>query len=159
MSDILAIQSDSVIQLATFYLNDMLIGIELGFVQEINRNIELTPVPDSAEFIRGIINLRGNVVTVIDLKIILELGETDITDNTSVVIVNYDNEQIALLVDKVADVIHAKNDLLEQPPANMTESDSKYFKYIYKKENDLLTVLDIEEILAINAEQTQTEQG
>ncbi len=159
MSEILTIQTDSVIQLATFYLDNMLIGIELSVVQEINRNIELTPVPHSADFIRGIINLRGNVVTVIDPKIILGLEQTEITENTSVVIVNYDNEQIALLVDKVADVIHAKSDLLETPPANMTEADSKYFKYIYKQDRDLLTVLDIAEILDITVETKQTEQN
>ncbi len=155
MDETLTIQTDSAIQLATFYLDKMLIGIELDAVQEINRNIELTPVPHSADFIRGIINLRGNVVTVIDLRIILGLEQTNINENTSVVIVNYDGEQIALLVDKVADVVYAKTDLLESPPANMTETDSKYFKYIYKMEKELLAVLNITGIL--ETEQIQTE--
>ncbi len=157
MSESIAIQTDTTIQLATFYLEEMLIGIELETVQEINRNIELTPVPHSPEFIKGIINLRGNVVTVIDLRIILGLTKTDITENTSVVIVNHENEQIALLVNKVADVIYAQTDLLETPPANLTDTESKYFKYIYKMEKELLMVLNITEILNINLEQTQTD--
>jgi len=61
------------------------------------------------------------------------------------------------LVDKVADVIYAQTDLLETPPANLTDAESKYFKYIYKTEKELLMVLNIMEILNINIEQTQTD--
>ncbi|MBN1910154.1 MAG: chemotaxis protein CheW [Pirellulales bacterium] len=137
-------------EFATFYVADLLLGVNILQVEEINRHVTLTPVPHSPDYVRGVINLRGEVVTVVDLKAILGLPEGEITKDTRNVVVNSKGEQIGLLVDRIADVVKAPGDMIEPPPANLGGVDGRYFKGVVKLQHDLLVILDVESALAMN---------
>lgn len=132
------------LELATFWCDHLLLGVELAEVEEINRHTEVTPVPGAPACVRGLINLRGEVVTVLDLKTILGLGETQIGPGTRNVIVRSQNERIGLLVDAVSDVVRAKSDEVLPCPANFGQVDSRFFRAVYRLEGRLLVLLDVE---------------
>lgn len=139
-------------ELATFYVGDVLMGVPINHVQEINRHQHLTPAPQAPDAVRGVINLRGQVVTVVDLKAVLQLGNTEISRQTRNVIVGVKGEEVALLVDRVADVVQATGDRLEAPPANVGGADGRFFLGVYKLDAELLLVLNVEEVLSAAAE-------
>ena len=136
---------------ATFYVADTLIGVPIGQVEEINHNLELTRVPHAASWVRGVMNLRGAVVTVIDLRVVLGMEPTEITRKTCNVVVRSEGEQIALLADSVADVVCTEEGDIEPPPANMVGADGRFFQGVYKLERELLVILDIGAVLTGDA--------
>ena len=91
------------VELATFYVGDALCGMDILNVQEINKLMDMTQVPQSPGYVTGILNLRGQIVTVIDLGIKLGLPSTDLSESTRNIIVNADNEYIGLLVSRISD--------------------------------------------------------
>jgi purine-binding chemotaxis protein CheW len=136
------------IDLATFYVGDLLLGIDIRVVREINRQLEFTPVPHSPSQVRGVINLRGEVVTVMDLRTILGLGKTDVSKYARNVIVHSGMEQIGLLVDRVADTVCVSADAIEPVPANVHGADATMFRGVCRLEADLVVILDVETALA-----------
>jgi purine-binding chemotaxis protein CheW len=146
-----SVKSAGEVEYVTFYVGNMLIGLDIQHVEEINRQVEVTPVPQAPPHIRGVINLRGEVVTVVDLRKVLDMGQTEINQCSRTVIVNSGNEEIGLLVDRVADVVLARTDQVDSPPANISGVDGRFFKGVYKLENTLLIVLDVNAAIAVNA--------
>ena len=138
---------DGEVQLVTFYVGELLLGAEIQYVEEINRQVDLTPVAHAHESVRGVMNLRGEVVTVLDLRSILGLGRTETTKSTRNVIVNAGGESIGLLVDRIADVVNAQWSEIKPPPANLTGVDGRFLQGVYELEHELLAVLDIAEVL------------
>jgi purine-binding chemotaxis protein CheW len=136
-------------QLTTFRLGDLLLGIDIRCIREINRVSAITPVPDAPPQITGVMNLRGEVVTVVDLRAVLELPPTEITPRTRLMIVQSDDEPIGLLVDRVADVATVQGTDEEPLPANVGGIDSRYFTGVYRAGSDLLIVLDVAAALAV----------
>lgn len=134
----------------TFYLGDLLLGIDIHAIQEINRQLEVTIVPHAPSDVRGTVNLRGEVVTVVDLRTILGLEPATITAHSRNVIVNSAGEQIGLLVDRIADAVKAHTDDMEPPPINLSGIDGRFFSGVYKIESDLLVILDVNEALAVD---------
>ncbi len=132
----------------TFYLGDLLLGIDIHHVQEINRNVSMTPVPHTPPAVRGVINLRGEVVMVVDLNTVLGLPPAAVSRENRNVIVKNGGEQIGLLVDRVADVIRAHTDELDPMPENLRGIDQRFFKAVYKLESGLLVILDVDVTLA-----------
>ena len=135
------------IELATFYIGDSLCGMDILKVQEINKLLEMTTVPLAPDYVKGILNLRGQIVTVIDLGSKLNLADTVTTGETRNIIVNYDGEYIGLLVDKIGDVERTAEDEIEAPPANIGNIQGRYFEGVFKKEKSLIGILNVEEIL------------
>ena len=135
-------------ELVTFYVGDLLLGAEISQVEEINRHIEMTPVPHAPESVRGVVNLRGEVVTVLDLRTILGLGRTAADRNTRNVIVNTAGTRTGLLVDRIADVVNVRWNEIDLPPANLSGVQGRFLLGVYKLENELLSVLDVSEVLA-----------
>ena len=84
--------ASSTLQIATFYVDSLLIGLQIHQVQEINRQLEVTAVPQSPEFVKGVINLRGEVVTVVDLRRVLGLNTGEITESWRNVIIHHNGE-------------------------------------------------------------------
>ncbi len=134
----------------TMYVGDTLLGVEITNVDEINRHIEMTPVPHASDFVCGVLNLRGEVVTVVDLRMILGLPPATADKNTRTVIVRSGGEQIGLRIERIADVVRARTDKLAPVPPNLTGADGRLFKGVYRLEKELLVVLDIEAALAGN---------
>jgi len=136
------------VELATFYVADLLLGIPIRKVEEISRYCSVTPVPGAPESVCGVMSLRGEVVTVLDLRTVLGLGKTEQTRTTRNVIVQAGGERIGLLVDRVADVVRAVTADLLPPPANMSGADSSMFQAVYRLENELLVLVDVTAVTA-----------
>ena len=144
-----SVRSAGEVEFVTFYVGHLLIGIDIHNVEEINRQVDVTPVPQAPPHVRGVINLRGEVVTVIDLRKVLEMGRTEINQYTRTVVVNSGNEEIGMLVDRVADVVLARADQIDTPPANISGVDGRFFKGVYKLENTLLILLDVDAAITV----------
>lgn len=134
-------------ELAVFRVGDMLCGIDISTVQEINKHLEMTTVYHAPRYVRGVLNLRGQIVTVIDLRNKFGLPSAEIHEEMRVVIVRSGGENIGFLVDGVDDVVIADPRELEPPPSNLGGISGDYFTSIYKTEDGLVALLDIEEIL------------
>ncbi len=136
------------VEYVTFYVGNILIGADIRQVEEINRHVEVTTVPHAPKFVWGVINLRGDVVTVVDLRTILGLPPAEISKQTRNVVVRSNGEQIGLLVDQIADVVKARAGEIDPPPANVGGVEGRFFKGVCKLETELLIILDIDAALA-----------
>ncbi|MBF0469958.1 MAG: purine-binding chemotaxis protein CheW [Gammaproteobacteria bacterium] len=136
------------IQISTFYLGDTLCGIDITLVQEINDNTNFTGVPLSADYIRGIMNLRGQIVTVIDQSKKIGFEPTVLTPKSRVIIVNAFNENTGLLVDQIADVIVVDRKRIKSSPSNINGIQGEFIKGVVQTDNnELVALLDINVIL------------
>jgi purine-binding chemotaxis protein CheW len=133
--------------MATFYVGEALCGMDILKVQEINKLMEMTTVPQAPDYVMGILNLRGQIVTIIDLEKKLNLGKTELSDMSRNIIVNAQDEYIGLLVSRIGDVVEAKWEKMEPPPANIGGLQSKYFKGVFKTKERLIGILDVEKVL------------
>lgn len=140
------IHSDTV-ELATFYVGEALCGMDILKVQEINKLIEMTRVPKAPEYVLGILNLRGEIVTIVDLGKKLSLKSTEMSDKTRNIIVNSNGEHIGLMVERISDVIQAEWEKVEAPPANIGGVQGRYFTGVFKTEDRLIGILDVEKVL------------
>ena len=139
---------DKTVELATFYAGEALCGMDILKIQEINKLLDMTPVPQSPDYVRGIQNLRGQIVTVIDLCKKLGLPEVEVNrDESRNIIVNSRGEYIGLMAARISDVIQANTDKIEPPPANIGGLQGRYFTGVFKTENHLVGILDVEEVL------------
>ena len=135
------------VELATFYVGDALCGMDILKVQEINKLMEMTKVPQAPDYVMGIINLRGQIVTVIDLGKKLGLTSTDLSDSSRNIIVNSKSEHVGLMVSKISDVVEAEWEKVEKPPANIGGVQGAFFKGVYKTKDSLIGILDAERVL------------
>lgn len=138
------------LEIATFYIGDILMGVDIQKVQEINRHVDLTPVPHAPACVRGVINLRGDVVTVLDLRTVLDLEPAELNETSRNMIAKAGDEQVGLLVDRIADVVKVTRDEIEPPPANISGIEGRFFDGVYKMKSDLLIILNAEEVLSVD---------
>jgi len=141
-------KTNNSIEMATFYVGNALFGMDILKVQEINKSLDMTSVPQAPEYVKGILNLRGQIVTIIDLGVKLGLSKIEIGPDTRNIIVNSKNEYIGLLVDRIGDVERTSEDKIEAPPANIGGVKAKYFEGVCKKENRLIGILNVEKVLS-----------
>jgi purine-binding chemotaxis protein CheW len=137
------------VELATFYIGDALCGMDILKIQEINKLMDMTKVPQAPSYVIGILNLRGQIVTIIDLGKKLGLGVTDATLSSRNIIVNSPGEHVGLLVTRLSDVISADTDKIERAPANMGGIQGEFFSGVYKTEDRLVGILDINKVLRL----------
>ena len=140
------------IELATFYVGNALCGMNIINVQEINKLMELTKVPQAPAYVTGILNLRGQIVTIVNLGKKLGLGKTHIGDDPRNIIVHTPGEYIGLLIREISDVVVANPDKIEPAPANMSGIQGSFFTGVYKTEKKLIGILNIDEVLKIENE-------
>ena len=138
---------DQVNQYATFRLDDEIYGVNVMQVQEVLRYTEITPVPGAPGFVLGIINLRGNVVTVISTRERFGLINGEITDNTRIVIIEALNQVVGLLVDSVADVVYLKQSEMENTPNVGNEDTAKFIQGVCNKNDELLILIELEAMI------------
>jgi len=139
---------DAVLQWVTFKLGGELYGINVIQVQEVLRVSEIAPVPGAPNYVLGIINLRGNVVTVIDTRRRFMLDEREIDDNTRIVIIEVMGQIIGLLVDGVAEVVYLRESEVESAPDVGNDESSKYIQGVVSRENGLLIMVDVNKLLS-----------
>ena len=153
MAESISVSSDNnSMEFATFYIGDALCGMDILRIQEINKQMEMTRVPQAPNYVSGILNLRGQIVTVIDLNKKLGLTTTgSIKDDRRNIIVKSQEEYVGLLVDRISDVVKVEWDKVEPPPAGMDGLQGKFFKGVYKTEKSLVGILEMEEVLKEDA--------
>jgi purine-binding chemotaxis protein CheW len=135
------------LDIATFYVRESVYGIDLLKIQEINKLLVLTPVPGAPSYVRGILNLRGQIVTVIDLGYKLGLPETRVNRKGRNIIARSAGEHIGLLVEEISEVIRVNVEEIEAPPANMNGIQGDFFHGVIKTDDRLIGILDIEKVL------------
>lgn len=138
---------DPILQWVTFRLEDETYGINVMQVQEVLRYSEIAPVPGAPSYVLGIINLRGNVVTVIDTRSRFGLPSADITDNTRIVVIEAENQVVGILVDAVAEVVYLKQSEIETTPNVGNDESAKFIQGVCHKNDELLILVDLEKML------------
>jgi|SRR5271166_1991503 len=131
-------------QFCTFYLDKLLFGVELKGVQEVIRSLEMTRVPLAPDVVSGLINLRGQIVTAVDLRRRLELEPAPLGALAMNVVVRSDDGAVSLLVDEIGDVVEVEEDSFEAPPETLRGSVRTMIFGVHKLNDRLLHVLDIE---------------
>lgn len=142
------IQEESTL-VSTFYIGGTLMGVNAMNVQEVVQLSSLTPVHHASDYIAGIINLRGQIVTVVNLNRRLEIDLLEDRSARDIFIVSSNGENIGLLVDEAADVIPADMDNLAPLPANMSITQQKFLKGICQSESRPIAILDINSVLLV----------
>jgi purine-binding chemotaxis protein CheW len=137
--------------ISTFYLRDALFALDTALVEEVVRLRRVTRVARAPEYVLGIMNLRGKIVTVLDLAAILQLGPAAPGDESRLYIVRDGDGLAGLLVDRAADVIELDTALLEQPPASVSGAEGRFFQGITRTGDHLVAVLDLPAVLALEA--------
>jgi purine-binding chemotaxis protein CheW len=131
-------------QFCTFYLDKLLFGVELKGVQEVIRSLEMTKVPLAPAVVSGLINLRGQVVTAVDLRQRLELAPSPPGTLSMNVVVRSEDGAVSLLVDEIGDVVEVEENSFEPPPETLRGSVRTVILGVHKLSDRLLHVLDIE---------------
>ncbi|RUO77066.1 chemotaxis protein CheW [Idiomarina seosinensis] len=139
--------NDEVLQWVTFQLEQETYGINVMQVQEVLRYSEIAPVPGAPSYVLGIINLRGNVVTVIDTRLRFGLPQAEVTDNTRVVIIESEKQVIGILVDSVAEVVYLKKSEIDTAPNVGTDESSRFIQGVSNREGELLILVDLDKML------------
>ena len=138
-------------QLVVFELASESYGVEISRVQEIDRMERVTAVPHAPMFVEGVINLRGRITPVVDLRSRFGLPKTEATPLTRVVVVKAANEEwVGLVVDAVSEVLRIQTSAIEPPSAMVTTTDSGFLRGIAKLDNRLIILLDLEHVLDKN---------
>ena len=140
--------ADIVLQWVTFKLQEETYGINVMQVQEVLRYTEIAPVPGSPDYVLGIINLRGNVVTVIDTRARFGLEPADVTDNSRIVIIEAEKQVIGIMVDSVAEVVYLKQSEVDTAPNVGTEESARFIQGVSNREGELLILVDLNKLLS-----------
>jgi purine-binding chemotaxis protein CheW len=138
-------------QLSTFRLDGHLFGIDVLRIQEVIRYQDMTPVPLAAPEVRGLINLRGQIVTAIDLRRRLSLPPRDDGSQPMNVVVSAGAESVSLLVDEIGDVLAVEAADFERPPETLDVAVRDVIKGAFKLDDELLLLLDTDRALALAA--------
>ncbi len=138
---------DPILQWVTFRLENETYGINVMQVREVLRYSEIAPVPGAPSYVIGIINLRGNVVTVVDTRERFGLPSTEITDNTRIVILETENQVVGILVDAVAEVVYLRQSEIEPAPNVGNENNARYIQGVSHKNDELLILIEIKNLL------------
>ena len=138
------------LQTVIFRLNDQLCGVDASQVSEIRKYQNVARMPKLPKFVKGIINLRGLVVPVVDLNERFEIGETEIKKETKIIITQVKNKYVGFIVNDVFEISKFTDEDLELPPETIYQSGNSYVKHIAKEDNKLITILDMEKVLTDN---------
>jgi purine-binding chemotaxis protein CheW len=140
--------NDEILQWVTFKLDRETYGINVMQVQEVLRFTEVAPVPGSPIYVMGIINLRGNVVTVIDTRKKFGLESNEINDNARIVIIEAETQVIGILVDSVAEVVYLKSSEIDVAPNVGNDESAKFIQGVSNRDGELLILVDLNQLLS-----------
>lgn len=140
------------VQLVAFTLGREEYGISILQVQEIKKLTDITRVPHTPDYIKGVMNLRGSVLPVFDLKKRLNLAEQPYTDDTRIIIVKVDEISVGMIVDTVSEVMPIARDHIEIPQSSVGGVAQQYLSGVGKLENRLVSLLDLEAIIGLETD-------
>jgi purine-binding chemotaxis protein CheW len=152
MSEVITKQNsaDELLQLVSFNIGDEEFGVDILKVQEINRMVEVTRVPNAPEYVDGVINLRGKVIPIIDLRRRFGMPRKEKDKNTRIIVVELTGKVLGFVVDAVSEVLRIPNSVTEPPPSIIAGIKAEYITAIGKLENRLLILLDLERVLSVD---------
>jgi purine-binding chemotaxis protein CheW len=135
-------------QLVTFSIGDEGFGVDILKVQEIIRTMEITKVPRAPEFVEGVINLRGKVIPIIDLRMRFGLTTREHDKHTRIIVIEINNMIVGFVVDSVSEVLRIPASTIEPPPPVVSGLESEYISGVGKLEDRLLILLDLDRLLS-----------
>ena len=138
---------EELLQLVTFCLGEEEFGFDIFKVKEINKMMEMTKVPNSPPSVKGVINLRGTVTPVIDMRDKLGMIEKEYDKDTRIIVVESNEKNIGFIVDEVREVLRINSNIIEPPPEMVSGINSEYITNIAKLDDRLLILIDIEKII------------
>ena len=131
-----------------FQLKNQQYGVDIQQIRSIEKLQNITEIPNTPDFIKGVINLRSEVIAIIDLRERLHINKTDITDHTRILIVSINEVQIGLIVDSATEVLDIDPTVIDPSPEIVGEIDVTFVKGVAKLEDRLLILLDLERVLS-----------
>ncbi len=142
------VANDPVLQWVTYHLEGEIYGVNVMQVQEVLRITEIAPVPGAPDYVIGIINLRGNVVTVIDTRRRFGLMSKEPDDLSRIIIVEVNGNVIGMLVDSVAEVVYLRQSEIETAPNVGKNDSSQYIQGVSSRDDGLLILVDVNRLLS-----------
>ncbi len=134
--------SDEVLQLVTFRLGNEEFGIDIRKVQEINRMIDITKIPNAPAHVEGVVNLRGKIIPIVSLRTKLGLGEADRDKATRIMVVDIEGRILGFIVDSVSEVLRIQDQKIEAPPSVTGSNDSGYIEGVINLADRILILLE-----------------
>lgn len=147
MSQSEQVENNPITQWVTFRLEDETYGVNVMQVQEVLRMTDIAPVPGAPSYVLGIINLRGNVVTVMDTRSRFALPPHEADDATRIVIIEAEDQVVGIMVDSVAEVVYLKQSDIEVAPNVGNEESSRYIQGVANRDDGLLIMVDLDKLL------------
>jgi len=141
-------------QLVVFRLANEYYGVDIGAVNTIIRMQEVTDIPQTPDFVEGVINLRGSIIPVIDLRKRFALPEEDVTKASRIVVVESGGQMIGMVVDAVAETLRLPADAIEPPSPVIAGIDTEYLRGVGKQDSRLVILLDLDKVLTAREMQT-----
>jgi purine-binding chemotaxis protein CheW len=138
------------LQVVGFKIGKEFFGVDIASVQEIVRVPEITQIPETPPFVEGVINLRGRIIPVIDLRKRLRLGNTERSRASRVLITEEDKRTVGLIVDSASEVLRLPSDSIEPPPEMITGVGVEYITGVGRLDDQIIILLDLTKILDVN---------
>ncbi len=154
----IASAGEDLLQLVSFHVGNEEFGVDILRVQEIIRMVGITRVPNAADYVVGVINLRGKVIPIINLRKRLGMETIDYDTDTRIIVIEFQDKVIGFIVDSVNEVIRIDKNITETPPAMVSGIDSQFITAIAKLSDRLLILLDLEMILAAGEDLSENEE-
>ncbi len=139
--------TENLLQLVSFSIGEEEFGVNILNVKEIIRIIEITRVPNAPGHVQGVINLRGKVVPIINMRKRLGLPDKEMDSSTRIIVVELDSKSLGFIVDKVSEVLRIDESVTEPPPAMTTDIDTEFITGIARLDERILILLDLEKII------------
>lgn len=140
-------EASDILQLVSFKIGKEEFAVDILKVQEIIKIISITKVPNSPHFVEGVINLRGRVIPIIDLRIRLGLEKVQHSNDTRIIVVELEGNIVGFIVDAVYEVLRISKSITEAPPELVTGVNSEFITAVGKLEDRILILLDLEKVL------------
>ncbi len=141
-------EKDEILQLVSFKVNGEEFGVNILQVQEIIRMMKITKVPQSKDYVDGVINLRGRVIPIVNLRRRLGMLNAEESNKTRIIVVEIGNKTVGFIVDEVKEVLRIPKSITEPPPKAMSGIDSAYITAVGKLEDRILILLDLEKLFS-----------
>ena len=136
------------VQVVSFKLGSEEYGVDIAQVQEINRMVAVTHVPRAPQFMEGVINLRGQLIPIIDLRARFGMPRTEHTKSTRIVVTEVGAKRVGMVVDSVSEVLRLATDQIEDAPEMITGVETEYIRGVGKIEDRLIILLDLAKIIS-----------
>lgn len=146
--DLLNSVSDDIKQFLTFKVEDEILGVDIDYVLDIIGVQKITEIPKQPEFIKGLINLRGKILPVMDIRLRFDKSYRPYDDRSCIIVMEYNDNKIGVAVDRVLEVIKTNHALISKPPEDSKEYKNNYLSGVYENNNTVTMILDCEKLFS-----------